>query len=77
MDTVRVPLSVVPYEDPLVKYKRRLESVERDDQGISDSAESVETVPEDSVNPVNETSVTEGAQRSDNASASSETPKQN
>lgn len=85
MDTVRVPLSVVPYEDPSMKHQRRLQSVEQGDQDISESADMVEVstvktvseASENSVNPVNEACISEeGAQRSGNTSTSREAPKQ-
>lgn len=79
MDTVRVPVSVIPYEDPSMKHQRRLDD-QQDGPDISEDADmdkvSVKTVSENSVNPVNKTSISEGAQRSENTSASSEAPKQ-
>lgn len=81
MDTVRVPVSVIPYEDPSMKHQRRLGHVQQDGPDISESADmdevSVKTVSEASVNPVNKTSISEeGAQSSENTSASSEASKQ-
>lgn len=81
MDTVRVPVSVIPYEDPSMKHQQRLGHVQQDGPDISESADmdevSVKTVSEASVNPVNKTSISEeGAQSSENTSASSEASKQ-
>lgn len=83
MDTVRVPVSVIPYEDPSMKHQRRLDD-QQDGRDISEAADmdkvSVKTVSEaseNSANPVNKTFISEeGAQRSENTSASSEAPKQ-
>lgn len=82
MDTVRVPVSVIPYEDPSMKHQQRLGNVQQDGPDISESADmdevSVKTVSEasaNSVNPVNKTSISEGAQSSENTSASSEASK--
>lgn len=84
MDTVRVPVSVVPYEDLATKYQRRLENFQQAGPDVSESADTdevsvkaVSEAPEDSVNQVSETSVSEeGAQRSKNTTASKEGPKQ-
>lgn len=61
-----MPFSVVPF----TKRGQRLETVEQDDQGISESAdmveESAETVCENFVNPINQT---EGSHRSDDTSS--------
>lgn len=78
MDTVRVPVSVIPYKDPSMKHQWRLGHVQQDGPDISESADmdevSVKTVSEaseNSVNPVNKTSISEeGAQSSENTSAS-------
>lgn len=83
MDAVRVPLSVVPYEDRAMKHQRQLESVEQDHKHSSESVdtvnESVKTLKasENSVNPVDQTSVLEeGAQKNENPTAPTEAPKQ-
>lgn len=84
VDTVRVPVSVVPYEDRFMKRQRLLESVEQDDQDASESADTVEAsvktvseASENAVSPVDNASISEeGTERSENTSGSSEAPKQ-
>lgn len=81
MDTVRVPVSVVPYEDSSTKYQRQLGNFQQDVSESADmdevSVKAVSEGPEDSVNQVSETSVSEeGAQRNENTTASKEGPKQ-
>lgn len=84
MDMVRVPVSVVPYEDSSTKYQRRLGNFQQAGPDVSESAgtdevsvKAVSETPEDSVNQVSEPSVSEeGAQRSENTTTSKEGPKQ-
>lgn len=84
MDTVRVPVSVVPYEDLCTKYQRQLGKCQQAGPDVSESADTdevsvkaVSEAPEDSVNQVSETSVSEErTQRNENTTASKEGPKQ-
>nr|XP_046273448.1 39S ribosomal protein L9, mitochondrial [Scatophagus argus] len=65
IDTVRIPLSLAPYEDPSAKHQRRLKAQRRQQANISEPAD-VEEAPvgaeagEDSVSQVNEISASAG-----------------
>lgn len=75
IDTVRIPVSVMPYEDPSAKYQKQLKLRKQSDADITEPAD-VEAVSEaeaakDSVGQVSEASATEGrsTQTSDGTAA--------
>lgn len=81
MDTVRIPVSVMPYEDQSAKYQKQLKMRKQSDADTTEPA-AVEAVSEaeagkDSVGQVSEASAAEGTstQTSDNTAAPSDNPR--
>lgn len=76
MDTVRIPVSVMPYEDPSAKYQKQLKMRKHSDADITEAVSEAQA-GKDSVGQVSEASAAEGTstQTSDNAAAPSDNPR--